>query len=250
VTLPEHEPLAAAVSSAIRAGAADELLRLLQKNPELSTARIVDGRGTERTLLHIVTDWPGHLPNGPRMISAIVAAGGNPNAAAFVPGAPHAETPLHWAASNDDVAAIDALLRNGSDIESPGAVFTNGSPLSDAVVFGQWQAARRLLERGARVTFWQAAALGAVGPLHERLAREPPPSREEMTNAFWNACRGGSREAAELLLFRGADRNWVGHGGKTPLDAARESGRAALAAWLREIGARTSSELSIPEAGR
>ncbi|HET6488047.1 MAG TPA: ankyrin repeat domain-containing protein, partial [Spirochaetia bacterium] len=182
-------------------------------------------------------------PNASQIISVIVAEGGNPNAPSSVSGGEHAETPLHWAASNDDVAAIDALLENGADIESPGAVFTNGSPLSDAVVFGQWQAARRLLGRGARPTFWQAAALGLLELVQERLAREPPPSSDEITNAFWNACRGGSRQTAELLLSRGADLNWVGHGGKTALAAARESGRGALAAWLREIGARSTSEL-------
>ena len=240
-----HQPLAAAVSSAIRAGRVEELRRLFQENPELPIARIVDDRGTARTLLHIATDWPGHLPNGPQVISAIVEAGANPNAPVSVPDGKHAETPLHWAASNDDVAAIDALLEAGADLESPGAVFTNGSPMSDAVVFGQWQAARRLLEWGAHTTFWQAAALGLLDQVRERLAREPAPGSEEITNAFWNACRGGSRETAELLLSWGADLNWIGHGGKTPLVAALESGRGALAAWLREIGAKTTSELSV-----
>src|SRR5258707_490715 len=74
----------------------------------------------------------------------------------------HTETPLHWAASCDDVAALDALLEHGADIEAPGAVIGGGTPLADAVAFGQWQAARRLVERGARTTLWQAAALGLM----------------------------------------------------------------------------------------
>jgi hypothetical protein len=33
---------------------------------------------------------------------------------------PHTETPLHWAASSDDVPVLDALLDAGGDIECPG----------------------------------------------------------------------------------------------------------------------------------
>ena len=37
------------------------------------------------------------------------------------------ETPLHWAASCDDVAVLDALLDAGADIHAPGAVIGGGS---------------------------------------------------------------------------------------------------------------------------
>jgi ankyrin repeat protein len=63
----------------------------------------------------------------------------------------HGETPLHWAASSDDVDALDALLDAGADIDAPGAVIGSGTPLDDAVAFGQWTAARRLVERGAHL---------------------------------------------------------------------------------------------------
>ena len=63
-----------------------------------------------------------------------------------------------------------------------------------------------------------------------------------MTNAFWCACHGGRRAAAEYLLERGADRDWVGHDGLTALDAARRSGADALAQWLVEQGARTAGD--------
>jgi len=66
-----------------------------------------------------------------------------------------------------DVAVLDALLDGGADIEAPGAVFTGGTPMSDAVVFAQWKAARRLLERGACTTFSQAAALGLLATCPE-----------------------------------------------------------------------------------
>jgi ankyrin repeat protein len=149
----------------------------------------------------------------------------------------HAETPLHWAASSNDIAVLDALLDGGADIEAPGAVFTDGSPMSDAVVFAQWVAARRLLERGARTTFWQAASLGLLDRVQEYLERQHALSTEEITNAFWHACRGGQLETAQYLLARGADLNWIGYDKKTPLNCALESGRQDLIAWLRGVGA-------------
>jgi uncharacterized protein len=69
----------------------------------------------------------------------------------------HTETPLRWAASTDDVEVIDALLEHGADVDVPGAVIGGGTALADAVAFGQWRAARRLVERGARANLWQAA---------------------------------------------------------------------------------------------
>ena len=115
--------------------------------------------------------------------------------------------------------------------------------MSDAVVFAQWRAARRLVERGATTTIWQAAALGLFDRVREFCSSEPPPAPEQITNAFWNACRGGQQATAEYLLDRGADVNWVGHDGKTPCDAAQECGDDNLIQWLRARGAKRAEEL-------
>jgi uncharacterized protein len=144
-----------------------------------------------------------------------------------------AETPLHWAASSNDVAAIDALLDAGADIDATGAVFTGGAPLSDAVVFANWKAARRLVERGARPTWWQAAALGMLDLVRGRWNADPPPTHDEITRAFWHACRGAQRSTAAYLLERGANAQWVGWDGKTPVQVADESGDVEFVAWLR-----------------
>jgi uncharacterized protein len=152
----------------------------------------------------------------------------------------HSETPLHWAASSDDVAVIDVLLDHGANIEAPGGVIDGGAPLSDAVAFGQWKAARRLVERGARTKLWQAAALGLMVRLKECFGVVPPPRGDEITNAFWCACHGGQRATAEYLLERGADLNWVGHDGHSPLDAANRSGAAEVVQWLRSRGAKSA----------
>ncbi|HJW96393.1 MAG TPA: ankyrin repeat domain-containing protein, partial [Thermoanaerobaculia bacterium] len=158
--IPAEDPRAIEVVTAIREGDVAKLQTLLEHDRDLVTARIVDNRRVRRTLLHIVADWPGHCPNARQTVELLVQHGADVDAAVNHPSHKEAmETPLHWAASSDDVALIDALLDAGANIEAPGAIFTGGAPMSDAVVFAQWNAARRLLERGAATTFWQAAAL-------------------------------------------------------------------------------------------
>jgi ankyrin repeat protein len=217
----QDESLAA---EAVRCGDVDGLKNLLGANPALATARI-DGK---RTLLHAATDWPGHFPNGPAIVVVLIEAGAEVNAP-FTGN--HEETPLHWAASSDDVPVLDTLLDRGANIEVMGSVIDGGSPLADAVAFGQWNAARRLVERGARTTIWQAAALGIMADLEAHLAAQP--SRDEITNAFWCACHGGQRGTAEVLLTQGADLHWVGYDGLTPIDAANRSHATELVEWLR-----------------
>jgi hypothetical protein len=238
LNIPADDPRAAAVVSAIHSGDVERLQGLLAKDPDLATARIIDDKGAGRTLLHIAADWPGHFPNGAKTTAAMIAAGADVNAPMV---GPHSETPLHWAASSDDVAVLDALLDGGADIESPGAIFTGGSPMSDAVVFAQWKAAMRLLERGARTTIWQAAALGLLDRVREYCAAEPPPDLDQITNAFWHACRGGQQQMAEYLLELRADVNWIGYDHNTPLDAAQHSGNDDLIHWLRSRGARSAT---------
>ncbi len=242
--IPAGDARAVAIVSAIQSGDAETLQHELRGNPDLATARIVDDRGVARTLLHIVADWPGHFPNGSRIVAALIAAGADVDASVVHEG-PNgsAETPLHWAASSDDVDVLDALLDGGADIEVPGAVFTGGPAMSDAVVFAQWRAARRLLERGARTTIWQAAALGLLDRVEGFCSETPAPTVKQITNALWHACRGGQRAVAEYLSTRGADRNWIGYDHRTPLDVAHESGANDLVEWLRANGAMRASEL-------
>jgi ankyrin repeat protein len=245
LTLPQNDPRAIAAKKAIETGDLEGLKRLVLENPPLVHAWIVCKEATKkggRTLLHIATDWPGHFPNGPAIVGALVAAGADVNTHAS--GMGHEETPLHWAASSDDVAVLDALLDHGADIEATGAVIGGGTALADAVAFGQWKAARRLIERGAKSTLWQSAALGLLDRVEREFTADPKPSPDDVTNAFWCACHGGQRSTAEYLLSRGADRNWIGYDKLTPLDAARRNGANELAEWLVSQGAKSTEELN------
>lgn len=254
--LSRNERLQRDVVAAIQTGAVDELRSLLRAHPGLATATLGDPQtrsaGVSRTLLHVATDWPGHFPRVAETIAALVAAGADVNARVT---GKNQETPLHWAASSNDVAALAALVEAGADIEAPGAVIGGGTPLADAVAFGQWQAARRLVELGAQTTLWQAAALGLCDRVEGHFSGAPLPAwsprsseisgqaPDEVTHAFWCACHGGQRATAEYLLARGAERNWLGYDNLTPLDAARRSGADDLAEWLASEGAKTAREV-------
>jgi ankyrin repeat protein len=239
--IPTSDPLAKSLMAAIHQGNLEALRKLLDGNPGISRVCIVDAKRTGRTLLHTATDWPGHFPNVAQTIGLLIERGADPDAP--VVGAKTRETPLHWAASSNDVDAIDALLDGGANIECPGAIFTNGTAMSDAVIFANWDAARRLLERGAKTTLTQSAGLGLLDRLASCFDHESEPPSEEITAALWHACRGGQLQAVQYLVEKGANLNWVGWDNIAPLDGAQQSGNNDLVGWLREHGAKPASEL-------
>jgi uncharacterized protein len=241
-TIGTDEPVAVAVVEAIHAGDVNRLNGLLADTPGLALARLGDDdeQGMSRSLLHVATDWPGHFPNVGATIAALVAAGADVNARFR---GPHTEMPLHWAASSDDVDALDALVDAGADVEAPGAVIADGTPLTDATAFGQWNAARRLVERGARTPLREAAALGLMDRVEQYCSGDSRPSSGELTQALWYACHGGQKNVAEYLLDLGAELNWISTwDGLTPLDAARRSEAHELAEWLQSRGAKSAND--------
>ena len=257
MNIPSNSPLAVSVTKAIHEGDLKSLEQLLTENPQLSKAILVDDRGGGRTLLHVVADWPGHFPNGAQTTALLIKAGADPNATGDLsnPQKP-SEVPLHWAASSDDIAVLDALLDGGADIEKPGACIADGTPLDDAIAFGQWNAARRLVQRGAQTSLWHAAALGLMDRLqaHFSGSKLPGPypwgksseggAPPEITVAFWCACHGGQQPAAEYLLGRGGELNWISEWDQlTPLDAAERAEAPKLVEWLRSQGGKSAKEL-------
>ena len=246
--LAADDPVAVAATEAVQRGDLDTLRRMLAERPELATAYIGDHPdGMSRTLLHAATDWPGHYPNNAASVVALIDAGADVNAR-FT--GPHTETPLHWAASSDDVEVLDVLLDAGADIEAPGAVIAGGTPLTDAVAFAQWKAAGRLVERGAHTPLREAAGLGLLDRVEAYSAAEPPPSADDLTQALWYAGHGGQPTVAEFLLGHGADLNWIASwDGSTPLDAAARNEAGEMVAWLHARGGRTAAELGRSSAG-
>lgn len=244
--IPSDDRVAVEVRQAVRGGDVEHLRRLLEEDPGLASARLVAADGSGGTPLHAVTDWPGYFPDGPAVARLLIEAGADVDARTHGRGGkidePGSETPLHYAASSDDVDVAEALIDGGADVEAPhGSI---GTPLDNAVGYACWNVARLLASRGARVDkLWHAAALGMLGRLDELLARTPEPSPGEISQAFWHACTAGQRRAAERLLRSGADLNWepdYAHG--TPLDAARglSTRQENVVTWLTGLGARSS----------
>ena len=242
-TIGTRDPRALAAVAAIHAGRVDDLRRLLAVNPALAAARLGDDdpSGTSRTLLHVATDWPGHFPHVAATIGVLVAAGAAVDARFR---GPHRETPLHWAASSDDVDALHALLDAGADIEADGAVIAGGTALWDATAFAQWDAARALVARGARTRIVDLAALGMTSAVLEVLDGPQPIGRGELDHAFWSACRGGRLETAQLLAELGADLDHLPSWEPlTPLDTAARAGAHDVVRWLHRSGAHTAAAL-------
>lgn len=242
-TISTLDPLAVAAVAAIHAGHVDELSRLLAENPQFASARLGDDdpEGMNRSLLHVATDWPGHFPNIATTIAVLVQAGADVNARFH---GPHHESPLHWAASSDDTAALHALLDAGADVDADGGVIAGGTPLGDATAFAQWNAARALVERGAHATLFDKAALGLTDDILASLAGLDSVSEDAINHAFWAACHGAQLITAKALADQGANLDWLpGWEDATPLDVATRSAAHDVIRWLHSQGARTCEQL-------
>jgi uncharacterized protein len=219
LTLPHGDPVAVELTHAIHRGDLNALGRLLAERPELASVRMIGRKGLAggwRTPLHAATDWPGYFPSAPAAVKLLLDAGGDPNDHS---GGESPETPLHWAASTDDVDVAVVLIDGGADLNTPGGSI--GTQLDNAVGYGCWHVARLLVERGAPVdALWHAAALGMLDRLEELLAATS--DAEEVNNAFFQACSGGQLRAAERLLAAGADIKFSPDyaNGSTALDQA------------------------------
>jgi ankyrin repeat protein len=163
-----------------------------------------------------------------------------------------AETPLHWAASANDVAAVDALVAAGADVDALGGIFGGCTPYEEAIIFENYDAARRLLAAGATNYLPGAAALGddalidqffdAAGEVRLDVGVLPhwsvvPPKKIILDRAFQFACRAGHLGIAKHLLRRGADLDALTPTNSSALDEAVENNHADVVDWLTSLHA-------------
>ena len=154
-TLRSDDPLAIGLTTALKQGDVEQLSRLLAAEPDLASCVVRNEKGGGRTPLHLFADWPGQIPNAAAIVHVLKRHGANLDAAAV--DMRHHETPLHWAASNDDVALIDALLDAGANFECGRLIDRRRS----ALVLG-----RRLRTCGpARGALWVAARRPSSGTM-------------------------------------------------------------------------------------
>ncbi|KAI3326814.1 ankyrin [Xylariaceae sp. AK1471] len=231
--LDPNAPEAKALKAAICAGDIETLRAILKANPHFARIRIGQLPSGIRTPLHILADYPGHLPHRIQTARLLIEYGADVNAP--FEGPLHSETPLHWAASCNDVVLITTLLDAGADIEAPGGVIGGGTPLADARAFLQIDAAHELIRHGASVRLQDAATLGLLDRVRSFYDSDEP-SREETNAAFWNACHGGQLATARFLYEKGADVNAMPSWEElTPLEAAQRSEAGDVVDWLEKI---------------
>jgi uncharacterized protein len=236
--LPASHPVARRLIAAIKGGDLEDLQTLLAEDATLARGVVEDPDGGGRSTLHLLADAPGRRPRAPETLTLLVAAGADLNAAAE--GMWHRETPLHWAASNDDVVLIDALLDAGAEIEAPGSSIGGGPPIQSAVGYGMDRAVARLHERGAQVALTHYVILGRVAETR-RAARTA--SQDELDGALWNASARGDTVIARILIDHGARLDWSAPwNGQTSLDVARAEQQHHLLELLFPSNAESNRE--------
>lgn len=172
----------------------------------------------------------------------------------------HRVTPLHCAAEHNHPEVVAALLDAGADLEAE--TDWGMTPLEWAANMGGEAAAGLLLERGAKLNIWSAAALGRLddvksfvaspgalkpGAAQKRHRQNPDgswsalPAPEDFTgaisDALYIACRNGKAEVAAYLLDLGANINQRGFFGGAGLHWAACNGHKETVEMLLARGA-------------
>lgn len=176
----------------------------------------------------------------PRTLSALFARGFDPNTID-----PQGRTPLSLAFHYEAYAAALALVSHPEfRFDEPNAA--GETPLMLAALRGQWELARALLVRGARLerpgwTPLHYAAAGADPRLVQLLIGHGAPLDARAPNGntpLMMAARYGSEAGAWALLQAGADPRLRNQDGLTAADFARSVDRVNLA---RDLERRSSS---------
>lgn len=261
-----------AALDAFYAGDVSLLERLLRAEPTRVHARVTSVEGPYRgyfhaaTLLHHVAGNPfiRPLPAATMELARLFLEFGAEVDAATRPG-PAQPDDIGWSTlglvatssaahrAGHQRTLLELLLARGANID-----FRNGGPLVGALYYGEIEAARFLVERGARYDLVTAAGLGRIelmarfmlddGTLapdahslvHYSLVRDRPASRADILGlALVFASMSGNRDAAAWLLDHGASvhaRPPFDHSA-TPLHWAALRGHAEVALLLLERGA-------------
>jgi ankyrin repeat protein len=155
--------------------------------------------------------------------------------------------PLDDAASQGDVAVIEALLANGAEIDAPGE--GGETPLIRAILEGHADVAELLITRGANV---MARNERGLTPLHAaaysdntelaRLLLDHGAELEDKANVsgatpLMVAAEENHVAVAELLIVRGADLSNPDREGFTPLTQAWAKKRTEMVRLLKRHGA-------------
>lgn len=227
------DPLQALLRAASR-GDADDVVRLLERHPELIDTRgSLEGHSGLRTALHFGVH---HEP----VVRALVERGANPN---IRDEGDHA-FPIHFAAERGELPIVRLLVEHGADPQGADtgheldvvgwAVCFDGAHHVDV--------ARYLLAHGATLTLFPAVALGDVRAIRALAASGVDLNRRmDRTNhrrtPLHLAVVTKQPAAVAALLESGADAKLTDAAGLTPLDEAALAGESSMAEALLAHGA-------------
>ncbi|HWI64751.1 MAG TPA: ankyrin repeat domain-containing protein [Symbiobacteriaceae bacterium] len=145
------------------------------------------------------------------------------------------------AVKSKDVSRVRELLEQDASLVS--AVGDGGeTPVLTAIYYGAREVTDLLLARGATLSLFEAAAVGAADRIREILS-DAPTRVADYSHDGWTALHlaafFGHPGATALLLGKGAPVSAVGRNGmaNTPLHAALASNRTDVARILLEAGA-------------
>jgi ankyrin repeat protein len=177
--------------------------------------------------------------------SASQAAGGNDSV----------DRRLVEAARHQDTAAVQALLDERVDVDSPQA--DGATPLAWAVHWNDLDMANLLIRAGANVnaanelgmTPLMLACTNGSAPMVETLLQagaDPSVERPSGDTALMTAARTGNVDVVRLLVAQGADVNATTIGGYTALMWAAAERHANVVRVLAEIGADVHARTVAP----
>ncbi len=140
---------------------------------------------------------------------------------------------LHLAVIWRQAPMAKLLLERGADPKGRNDGYGGWSPLMLATARGDAAIASLLLEAGAAVGVFEAAALGDVDRVSARLRSDPASACEACADGTTPLHLAASPGMAQLLLDAGADPSAVDNYGTTPLHSAL--GRTSRAPEAREV---------------
>lgn len=151
-------------------------------------------------------------------------------------------TPLHLAAAQGNLRAVQILLDRGADPDSVTRIDDRETPLEIASVAGHDAVAEVLRPRTTRPDWDRAARTGDLAELRRLVARGQPVDATDgygMT-ALMRAAHGGHLDAVEWLVTQGADLDHTSKHHLSALMLAVVAGHRRLARALVRSGADTS----------
>jgi hypothetical protein len=131
-------------------------------------------------------------------------------------------TLLHIAAFAGNAPNTELLIARGADISDRATSKFRNTPLQTAVLNGQYETAKILVDHGADVLVRQSRGFT---PLHE-------------------AALLGRQDLVQLLIDHGAELNSRSDSGRTPLSEAIRGKHDDVAAWLKAKGAMVEEDKS------